>query len=270
MSQFVFLCSVVICGVILTVIFFSPIDRSEFIIAESLDIHIDKSIQLEKVSEKKALYIYKRKHWLFLQKIKKMLHSSKNRRATVFYSMKKVKNFTASAPGTDYNHHIVNSYLVGYIPFRTNNIWIPWLTLAKKKTYQTDMMTHQGRNDVWQTSRQSYKYTRGDCEDHAISLADWLIGMGHDARVVIGMYKGGGHAWVVLLKDGKEYLLEATRKSGIKKMGKFPLAKHQDGYRPMYMFNRTQFWQNTGSSLTVNYTSAKWKRKSKYILGRTI
>ena len=66
--------------------------------------------------------------------------------------------------------------------------------------------------EIWQNSRQAYLHTRGDCEDHAIILADWLIALGHDARVVLGNHRGGGHAWVVLFQDGREMILEATSK----------------------------------------------------------
>lgn len=227
---------------------------------------IEKSAEQKKTTGKKVIYIYDLKNWLRLQTVKSMLKSSSRERGTVYYSLNTAKDFTASAPGTDLKHHILNSYLVGYMPFRTNSIWTPWLTLAQKKTYQTDRIVYKGRNDVWQTSRQAYKLTRGDCEDHALLLADWLISLGQDARVVIGTHNGGGHAWVVLFRKGKEYLLEATQKSGIKKMGTLPLASLQKGYRPMYMFNRRHFWKNTGSSLTTRYRSSKWKKMSKYSL----
>ena len=224
----------------------------------------------KKQVKKKGMYIYELKEWLYKPVVKKMLRASRREKSMVFYSLQGAKEFSASATGTDLKHHIVNSYLVGYSPFNTNNTWIPWQTLAKRKTYQTDHLTYKGRPDVWQTSKQAYRLTRGDCEDHAIALADWLISMGNDARVVVGTYKGGGHAWVVLLKEGKEFILEATQKSGLQTMIRFPLAKQMPGYRPSYMFNRKYFWKNTGSRATSNYSSSKWIKKSRFNLGYSI
>ena len=94
-------------------------------------------------------------------------------------------------------------------------------------------------NDTWQTSLQTYVDRWGDCEDHAILLADWMIGLGYDARVVLGMVKGEGHAWVVLYKDEKEYLLESTDKASRRR---YPLVTLHPEYVPAIMFNQDHFW----------------------------
>ena len=252
---------------ILLVFFFSSYgpDDSQTVIS-----HHPADWVIEKGTGQKGIYIFQLKQWLPKSRVKEMLAQSSQVNRVAFYSLRRVEDFTASAPGTDLKHHIVNSYLVGYQPFRAKNPWIPWQTLARKKTYQLDKMTNKGRADIWQTSRQAYKYTRGDCEDHAIALTDWLISMGLDARVAIGTYKGTGHAWVVLLKGGKTFILEATQKSGLKQMTKLPLAKQTPGYFPRYQFNRMHFWKNTGSAATYNYSSSKWVKKSKYNLGYSL
>ncbi len=175
-----------------------------------------------------------------------------------------IKHTTASARGIDGVHHFANSYLVGFVPFETKRVWVPLYTLAIRKRYEYDHIQYSGLADVWQNSRQAYYYTRGDCEDHAIVLADWLIGLGLDARVVTGRYKGQGHAWVVLVKDGKEYLLEATSKNKIRSLNRFPLAKMVSHYAPVYQFNRSRFWHNTGSWYTRKYTGPQWKLKSRF------
>lgn len=221
--------------------------------------HKEQSVQ-------KGLYIIPSKKWLSERIVEKLLKKSRNRSGFVVYNSQKAKKFTASAPGTDKNHHIVNSYLKGYAPFKTTNPFVPWLTLAKKKEYMTDLVAHNGMEDIWQNSYQAYKYTRGDCEDHAIALSDWLISMGYDARVVIGKHKGGGHAWVVLINKGKTYLLEATQKRGVSTLRKFPLAKTKTQYQPMYMFNRKLFWKNNGTFFTTSYRSKNWKKMSRYTI----
>lgn len=223
-----------------------------------------KSATQEQGSSRKRVYIIEAKKWINQRAVNSLLHSAKGLNGVIFYNWRKIKDITASAPGMDDRHHLVNSYLVGYRPFSTTNIFVPWQTLAQKKKYQLDHVFYKGKEEVWQDSRQAYTFNRGDCEDHAIALADWLIDMGHDARVVIGNYKGSGHAWVVLLKNNHTFLLESTRKKRLKRMRSFPLAKLQTGYQPEYMFNRTQFWKNTGPVNTANYSSSAWVKKSKY------
>ena len=171
----------------------------------------------------------------------------------------------ASAFGLDWNHHFVNSYLVGYEPFETDRLWMPLYTLAMRLQYQLDSKQYGGLRDVWQTSKQAFFNTRGDCEDHAILLADWLIEMGIDARVVIGTVKNQGHAWVVVFKEGDIFLLEATNKQKRKKWRHYPLARVVPNYFPKYMFNREFFWVNTGSSRSTNYKSRYWVKKSRFV-----
>jgi hypothetical protein len=170
--------------------------------------------------------------------------------------------YSASAPGVDNIHYVVNGFLQGYKPYQADSVFLPLQVLSRKKKYQFDHITYQGRQEVWQTSKQAFYFPRGDCEDHAIALADWLIESGHDARVVLGDYNGDGHAWVILFKDNKEYILEATDKSYRSK--KYPLAKFQPKYHPQWMFNQTEFWTNTGAIFTTDYSSAQWIKKSRY------
>jgi len=242
----------------------------DLLISSSLfPVQTDKKTAPKK-KHKKGLQIIPTNQWLSKKNVARMLASSKNLSGVISYNSRKVKEFTASAPGMDKQHHIINSYLIGYQPFATDNLFIPWLTIAQKKAYLVDKIAHEGILDVWQNSSQAYTFTRGDCEDHAIALADWLICMGYDARVVIGKHHGGGHAWVVLLHNGEEFLLEATRKSGLKRMRSFPLAKLQKGYEPMYMFNRNLFWKNNSIYPTQSYRAKSWKKMSNYTLGDSI
>lgn len=168
------------------------------------------------------------------------------------------------APDIKGDFHLAQTYLEGYEPFSVKNKILPMYVIAKKKTYQLDRHQYFGREEVWQSSRQAFAYPNGDCEDHALLLADWLMAMGLDARVVVGDYDGGGHAWVVLFSEGKEFLLEATKKHGMKRLRAYPLAVSHTSYHPEYMFNREGFWENTGSKYTVNYSSASWVKKSTY------
>ena len=174
--------------------------------------------------------------------------------------------FAYAAKGVDKNYYFANSYLIGFQPYKTDKVWQPLVTLALKKTYQFDHEQYgQKWQDIWQNSHQAYLYSHGDCEDHAILLADWLIEMGYDARVALGRVPSGGHAWVILFHDGKEYLLEATDKRRPRSLGDFKLAKYAPEYQPEFQFNRTQFWTNTGSKLTTLYSGPNWVEASSYI-----
>ena len=212
----------------------------------------------------KSLYVLEAERKVGRAAVQDMLDKSKSRDGVVFYSLPVANEFTASAPGVDLKHYVVHEFLEGYMPFKTDNIMIPLLTLSRKKRYQYDHIHYGGLREVWQSSSQAFQYTRGDCEDHAIALADWLIALGWDARVVLGRYQSGGHAWVVLFHKGKEYLLEATRKRGVSASMSYPLAKFRTDYHPHFMFNRDSFWKNTGSTYTTNYSSVHWQKKSAY------
>jgi hypothetical protein len=140
--------------------------------------------------------------------------------------------------GMDGVPHPVSSYLIGFVPFETNQYWLPLLAVSLRIRYMRDDMFIPNA-ESWQTSLQTYIRRWGDCKDHAILLADWLIGLGYDARVQVGTIYGQGHAWVVLYKDGKEYLLESTDKSDRRR---YPLVALHPEYVPVAMFNRDHYW----------------------------
>ncbi|MDP2228817.1 MAG: transglutaminase domain-containing protein [Moraxellaceae bacterium] len=171
------------------------------------------------------------------------------------------EEFAAMAPDISRHFHFVNGYLEGFSPFPVENVWTPLTILARRKSYELDERLYGGRQEVWQSSQQAYHYTRGDCEDHALLLADWLISMGHDARVVLGTVHGNGHAWVILFRDGREFLLEATSKSPRKR---YPLASLLPEYRPAMMFNREHFWVNTQKRPTTDYSGPHWALRSRF------
>ncbi|WP_193162645.1 transglutaminase-like domain-containing protein [Microbulbifer hainanensis] len=176
-----------------------------------------------------------------------------------------IHSATASARGLDSHHHFANSYLVGFKPFTTRELWVPLYTLAIRKEYQYDYQQYAGLADIWQTSRQAFYQKRGDCEDHALLLADWLIELGVDARVALGTYNGGGHAWVVAIVNDREYLLEATSKRRISSWKALPLAELAEGYDVEFQFNRHYFWAKKTSAPTRKYRGNQWIRKSQFI-----
>ncbi len=198
------------------------------------------------------------------QDIQRLLKPLYNKSGSFGYSYDQIGTVTMSAQGINRSHFLVNAYLEGYKPFDVENVMMPLYVLSQRKTYMLDSKQYRGREEVWQSSRQAFLYPRGDCEDHSLALADWLIEMGEDARVVLGDMDGGGHAWVVLFKNGKEYLLEATKKRGVSPNKPYPLAKLHKDYHPTFMFNRDGFWRNTGTKYTTDYSGSHWQKMSKY------
>ena len=211
--------------------------------------------------------------WRFsTQELQSLVNGMPPRRRHFYYtwSQNNGLEMTGSASGVDRNAWFVNSFLVGFKPFDTDTVWQPLATLALRKGYILDHELYGPRMaEIWQNSRQGFLYSRGDCEDHAIVLADWLIAMGHDARVVLGKHRDSGHAWVVLFKDGKEYLLEATTKRRPTSIRDFQLAALSPDYRPMYQFDRDHFWVNSGSEFTTKYRDAKWQKRSVFTRDRS-
>ena len=187
-----------------------------------------------------------------------------HRARTLYWSLGGVDSSAVSGYALDKRHYYASSFLVGFQPFAVDAPWKPLYTLASRKQYQLDELQYQ-QDDVWQNSAQAWLYTRGDCEDHALVLADWLTEMGLDARVALGYYKNQGHAWVVVFEGEKTYLLEATDKRRKQRWSAFPLASLAVDYRADFMFNRSDFWVKRSGSGT-NYREG-WQHVSRFVRG---
>lgn len=180
--------------------------------------------------------------------------------STQFYSIKG-KPVVCIAYGGDLNAYYANGFFKGFIPYRTASKWSAMQHVATHMQYMLDEKQFRGFREIWLSSEETYKLGRGDCEDHAILLADWLQSMGYDARVAFGKINGEGHAWVVLFENGRTYLLEATAKYTPKV---FPLAAALPQYRPRVMFNDRYIWFNRGSEMTTSYTGANWVKTGRF------
>ena len=172
--------------------------------------------------------------------------------------------YAFSAESIEQDYYFAPAFLTGWQPFEVNYLWQPWYAVAHRMRYARDSILFAGRTDVWQTGYQSWQRRLGDCEDHALLLADWLINMGEDARVVLGQWNDEGHAWVILFRNNQVYLLEPTRKFGRKALREYPLASLMTDYRPQAMFNREIIWVNSGSMFTTNYSDGRWKKASTF------
>lgn len=147
------------------------------------DISFDYDLAVPKSGEAEDLY---RKRYAKIVELAK-LHQDARYGYTMSSNNKEV--FAYAKPATSNEMYFVNGYLNGFVPYEVENMWIILQYLQTRLKYQLDEIGYHDRKEVWQTAKESFVKLRGDCEDHAILLADWLIGLGYDARVVAGHVK---------------------------------------------------------------------------------
>ena len=92
---------------------------------------------------------------------------------------------------------------------REETIWNCWDWVCRNIKYKSE------RGDVWHTPSEAMKMGKSDCEEEAFTLCSLLRAFGlspDEVFVAVGTYGrfGDGHAWCVLLEDGKYWVLEAT------------------------------------------------------------
>ncbi len=168
-------------------------------------------------------------------------------------------------------YRYVNEFLTGYAPpavfakdhSRVHELFTIWSAVHANCVYTKDPGAKKDATDAWQTSLETQRVGKGDCEDSAIFLCDWLLSRGFQARVVLGRYGDmGGHAWVVVKMDDKEYLLESTE--GRPDPSNPPLVSRVGSrYVPEVMFDRYALYVRTtpGQTWKGEYWSPKvWSR----------
>lgn len=169
-----------------------------------------------------------------------------------------------AARHASHHYYFANSYLVGFAPWLDAPLWQPLQVAALRKGYRLDDQLY-GRSEVWQNSAEAFANPWGDCEDHALFVADWLIALGHDARVALGRHDGEGHAWVVVALNGVDYLIEATDKSRLRGANPYPPAISQRSYQADYQFNRQQFWVRQHPGRSYDRDGREWRLASRFL-----
>ncbi len=151
-------------------------------------------------------------------------------------------------------------FMRGFSPaVRLNRPLDVWLWVLGHCRYAGDEEFF-GRMEVWQLAKDTYHRRRGDCEDTAILLGDWLGASGFDARVAIGKVRRGGHAWVALRQDGRTYILETTGGRGAFRRTP-PRAELMADYFPRVQFDRRGVWFRTARNWASDYWSeADWAK----------
>jgi hypothetical protein len=163
----------------------------------------------------------------------------------------------------------VNEFLTGYHPparfpkelSRLQVLFTIWGAVHENCLYTQDPGTKQKQTDAWQTAVETQNMQKGDCEDSAIFLADWLLACGFQARVALGRYGDmGGHAWCVVRLEDRDYLLESTESQPDPENP--PLAALIGSrYVPEVLFDRHAIYVRNLRSFDGNYWSEKtWTR----------
>lgn len=181
------------------------------------------------------------------------------------------RTYAVVAADNQGRYRYVNEFLTGYAPpavfakdhSRIHELFTIWSAVHASCVYTKDPSNPQNALDAWQTSLDTQKAGQGDCEDSAIFLCDWLLSRGFQARVVLGRYGDmGGHAWVVVKLEDKEYLLESTE--GRPDITNPPLVSRLGSrYVPEVMFDRYAIYVRStpGQSWKNDYWSTKyWTR----------
>ena len=156
---------------------------------------------------------------------------------------------------TSGRYHRPPWFLRGFKPHETADPLAAWLFVLAGFRYSSDRKLF-GRDEVWQLAEETHRRRQGDCEDTAILLADWLGAMGCRARAVTGRVKRGGHAWVVLRQDGRDYILETTGGRGRLRRTP-PRAAVLPQYAPNIQFDRTGVWFRRRNAWTADYFNDK-------------
>lgn len=161
----------------------------------------------------------------------------------------------------------VNEFLTGYAPpavfsrtqSRIHELFTIWTAVHTNCVYTKDPGLRRSQTDLWQMAHETQRLQRGDCEDSSIFLADWLISRGFQARVALGRYGDiGGHAWVVVRLDDRDYLLESTEGRPDPLNPPF-VSKLGSRYLPEILFDRFSIYspRNPNQKWNGDYWSTK-------------
>ena len=147
-------------------------------------------------------------------------------------------------------------FMRSYVPSPTRSPLMAWLFVLTQFRYVDDTKQY-GFNDVWQLAQETNQLRQGDCEDTSILLADWLEASGFETRVVLGLARGTGHAWVVLRAEGHEYILETTGdRANFRRHP--PRTELLPEYIPRVQFDKDSIWFRVAETWTANYFNDEW------------
>lgn len=100
--------------------------------------------------------------------------------------------------------------------------------------YAKDSEVH-GRAELWLHPEDFERIHAGDCDDHALWAWVQLVRLGWDARFTAGFHEEGGHAWIMVHKDGEALVCESTAK---RRPGFLRRARRHPEYEPVWSVDR--------------------------------
>lgn len=110
--------------------------------------------------------------------------------------------------------------------------------------YASDREVH-GRDDVWCTPAEFEKLRKGDCEDFALWAWKMMLKIGFDARLFLGTWNRGGHAWVVFYVKDEPMVFETTGVGKLASKEALKPAEQATGYLPNISIDgRLRFYQH--------------------------
>lgn len=154
-------------------------------------------------------------------------------RQTLIYQKRYVLGHPSTVIPYDVREFIYPSTVLKNMNLRT--IFSVWSQFIQ---YTADAK-NEGYNEFWQMPEETAALGIGDCEDSSILRVSLCRCIGiYNTAVALGFYKGAGHAFPVMLKNGKLYILEATSNNYYE----LPVEQTKD-YEIHWIFNEDGAWR---------------------------
>ena len=104
-----------------------------------------------------------------------------------------------------------------------------------------------GVSDHWMTPSEFEQVRKGDCDDFALWTWRQLLGLGYDARFVVGYTGryGEGHAWVTL-RSGERTLLVEPLMPFVSEFPRLETLRYRPSVSVEAAGNQVRFYEHTG------------------------
>ena len=112
-----------------------------------------------------------------------------------------------------------------------------------------------GKRDYWMPPQEFEKINKGDCDDFALWTWRQLLGMGYDARFVVGRSGryGSGHAWVTYTENGGTFLVEALVARVTPKLPRLSTVRYEPGISVTWNGKRILYYEHEKRALIRHF-----------------
>jgi hypothetical protein len=106
--------------------------------------------------------------------------------------------------------------------------------------------------DYWMPPEDFEDKKQGDCEDFALWTWRQLLGIGHDARFVVGRARkhGDGHAWVTYTESDKGYLCEPLAAWFCKRLPRLSFVRYEPYFSVGWDGNKIYYYAHKNESFS--------------------